>query len=117
MVKIKFNPKLLIFLLLFLSACVNSNQNSDPKIIHKAHLNSGWYPQDLDTLNKDLNLYFEVANKNFDVVSDPKNIKAIIVPHAGFYFSGLCAASVYQNLLLDKSNFQKNNLIKKVIII
>lgn len=118
--KIKNGLKYLIFVVFFIPACVNSNQSEQrdfQKTVHKAHLSFGWYPQNFDVLNKELNFYFDFAKNNLNVVVDPNAIKALIVPHAGIYFSGLCVASVYQNLLENKQTGEKNHFIKKIIIL
>ncbi len=101
-----------------------------PQIIHKAHLQDGWYEKTPIDLNKTLDAFFTQANKNFSIPSVlPENVKALIVPHAGHFYSGLCSASTYQTLL-EKVNqsenshknhkpqeFVKNNHIKRVIIL
>ena len=102
----------LLILLLF-PAC-NSNKPTTPQKIHKAHLTQGWYPQDEKILNTQIDEFLNFCKNKFDVAVDPQSIKAIIAPHAGYSFSGICAASAYQNLLTDK---QKNKNIKKVIVL
>ena len=69
------------------------------EIIHEAHLSSGWYPQNKEKLEKEIKNYLSIAKQHFSVPVESKNIKALIVPHAGTYYSGLCAASGYQTLL------------------
>jgi MEMO1 family protein len=114
----KLNLVLLCSILLLSQSCIKPDQTiNTPQNIHAAHLNDWWYPQNQDTLNQQLNDYFYLTQQNFDVVVDPNSIKALIVPHAGSYYSGLCAASAYQTLFKNKKNFEKNNKIKKVIIL
>ncbi|MFC1894572.1 AmmeMemoRadiSam system protein B [Candidatus Dependentiae bacterium] len=105
------------FLLFFPSCNMNSKNNLVPEKTCVSHLSKGWYPQDKNLLNKQINNFFIFSKDNFDVVVDPQTIMAIIVPHAGYNFSGLCAASVYQNLLENKKTFRKNKKIKKVVIL
>ena len=113
--------KKLVFslILLVFPACCNPTQRIEKseQIIHKAHLSDGWYPQNKDILDQELTNYFKLAHQDFDVTVDPNSIKALIVPHAGIYFSGLCAATAYQTLLTNKENFEKNKKIKRVIIL
>ena len=141
MIKINKNLKTLVlaFALFLLPACIRSNKTSDqnPKKVHKAHLTTGWYLQNKDLLNVELDSYFKFAQQYLDVVVDANSIKALIVPHAGIYFSGICAASAFQNLLVgrpvrrsfseveslgeglfkNKISMQKNEHIKRVIIL
>lgn len=81
---------------------------TETKIIQDAHLSGSWYPSDKTELKKDLDYYFSLANKLFKFPSND-NIIALVVPHAGYYFSGLCAATAYQSI--------KNSHFDKVIII
>lgn len=83
-------------------------------IIKKNHLNNSWYPQKKEKLIENINFYLNKAKKEFKVHVDPNKIKILIVPHAGYYYSGLCAATAYQTLL---SNNGKNKKIKNVIIL
>lgn len=85
----------------------------DTPVIHEAHLGNGWYAQDKEQLVKNLD-YFLSASKVYDVSLGSASIKAVIVPHAGHYFSGLCAAASYR-LLLKQKDGAKN--IKRVILL
>jgi AmmeMemoRadiSam system protein B/AmmeMemoRadiSam system protein A len=110
---------LLIFLLFF-SACTKSdrhtlNSKSEKSIIHKSHLSGDWYPQNAETLKSTLDSYLAQAKEDFPVTSDSAQIKAIIVPHAGYHYSGLCAATAYQTLL--EQNNETNSQINRVIIL
>ncbi|MFA6534912.1 MAG: AmmeMemoRadiSam system protein B [Candidatus Babeliales bacterium] len=112
--------KTLVLLIIFISAaCSKDSDNKkitekDP-IIHSAHLTDGWYPQNEITLTRTLKEYFTQAKKEFGFVIDPMSVKGLIVPHAGMYYSGLCAAATYQSLLLP--NGEKNDKFKNVIIL
>ncbi len=101
-----------------LSSCNKSNTikaaNKMPPIVHVAHLPAGWYPQQADVLSQELSHYFNLAKEHFSVAADASSVRALIVPHAGMYFSGLCAATVYQTLF---DGIQKNKNIKRVIIL
>lgn len=61
-----------------------------------------FYPESKDELKKDIELYLDKAKK-----VSIKNVKAIIVPHAGYSYSGIVAASGY-NLLrqLPKKHYK-----------
>jgi len=85
-----------------------------------AHLSSGWYPQEREKLLAELASYFSLAKKEFGVVVDPNSVKALIVPHAGMSYSGLCAASAYQTLITPAGqdvDLVKNKKIKKVFVL
>lgn len=73
------------------------------------HLSSAWYPtQSVQLRTKLANLY-EQARQNYGVNLGGGVIRAVIVPHAGYSYSGEVAASVYR--LLQKT------AIKRVIIL
>ncbi|MBS1988550.1 AmmeMemoRadiSam system protein B [Candidatus Dependentiae bacterium] len=93
---------------------VNSSLPPAPLVVHEAHLPEGWYAHDPAKLDAELDGYFELAAQEFAVPVAARNVRALIVPHAGHYYSGLCAASAYQTLV---ENGQKNNLIERVIIL
>lgn len=105
-----------LILLLFISfpACAQSTKKND-EAIHKAHLSDGWYSQNRQTLVQNLSAYLNIAKQHFPIVCDSNTVKALIVPHAGLYFSGLCGATAYQSLI--ENNNRKNQTIKKVIIL
>ncbi|MFH1254490.1 MAG: AmmeMemoRadiSam system protein B [bacterium] len=114
----KFKP--LVLLIIFISAaCSKDSENKkvteQEPIIHSAHLTDGWYPQNEIALTKTLKEYFTQAKKEFGVVIDPMSVKGLIVPHAGLYYSGLCAAATYQSLFLPDG--EKNDKFKTVIIL
>ena len=94
------------------------SRSNNKEVVHKAHLSSGWYPQNKIILEKDLRNYFSIARKNFGLVVDSNKVKVLIVPHAGYYYSGLCAATAYQVLFQDSTvdKFVKNKRIKRVIV-
>jgi len=77
-------------------------------LIERAHLAGSWYPKDKEKLIQDLDQYFSLAAKKFPVKKQ-QNVNALIVPHAGYRYSGLCAASAYQTI--------KNKPFERVIII
>ncbi len=114
----KFKP--IILLAIFISAAC-SKDNTDKKttehdpVIHLAHLTDGWYPQDEMALTETLKDFFTQAKKEFNLVGDSQSVKGLIVPHAGMYYSGLCAAATYQSLLLQDG--AKNDTYKTVIIL
>ncbi|MFH1644601.1 MAG: AmmeMemoRadiSam system protein B [bacterium] len=106
--------KLLILIFILFPGCIQPEEEKISKI-HKAHLTQGWYPNDKSVLIQNLSSYLNIAKQNFPVSCDSKSVKALIVPHAGHYFSGLCAACGYQSLINEHN--QKNGNIKKVIIL
>lgn len=72
--------------------------------VYKAHLSDAWYQSRGKNLHRQLNLLQEKSFKRFQQTFDASNIKAIIVPHAGFNYSGELASGVYQNLKLKTFN-------------
>ncbi len=114
----KFKP--LVLLIIFISAACSKDSDKNKAteqepIIHSAHLTDGWYPQNKINLIKTLKEYFTQAKKDFNFVIDPNSVRALIVPHAGMYYSGLCAAATYQSLL--QADEAKNDTLKTVIIL
>lgn len=111
---------LIIVLTLSTASCGKSKTKKaeKPEIVHTAHLAAGWYVQDSDKLSQEIDGYLINAKKAFDVAVQPESIKALIVPHAGYYYSGQCAATAYQTLLNpNASTNRKNKTIKRVIIL
>jgi AmmeMemoRadiSam system protein B/AmmeMemoRadiSam system protein A len=54
----------------------------------------GWYPRSAEQLNEMLDDYFAQAKGK----KIPGKIVGIIGPHAGYFYSGLCAANAYKQL-------------------
>jgi len=110
---------LLIFITLFTVSCGKSKKSKHtPEITHTSQLPAGWYTQDKQKLSEEIDLYLASAKKAFDVTIDPIAIKALIVPHAGHYYSGLCAATAYQTLQNQNAiPDRKNTHINRVIIL
>lgn len=66
--------------------------------LYKFHLSDAWYPSSGKRLERKLcALEQQSFNKNAQKFDDQK-IKAIIVPHAGYDYSGVLASSVYQHI-------------------
>ncbi|CAH8445027.1 unnamed protein product [Schistosoma intercalatum] len=58
-----------------------------------------WYTADRTELSSQLNTWLESCEKN---VPNANSVRAIIVPHAGYRHSGLCAAHAYRLINPDK---------------
>ena len=101
--------KRVLFISIFLLQSLFLFPAKEVSKIHEAHLSSGWYSQEKEKLNKSIQNYFAKAQKKFPVAANPQLIKALIVPHAGHKFSGLCAASAYQTV--------KNQSYDRIIIL
>lgn len=109
--------------LLLTSGCSKSTIKPLQEIIQPSVLANSWYSHDATTLTAELNNYFSLAEKHFS--SNHNNtsaVQALVVPHAAYYYSGLCAATAYQSLLKPQpSRFsfsnRKNSVIKRVIIL
>lgn len=65
-----------------------------------------FYPADPGILQRQINDYLNTAE-----IASPRVPKAVIVPHAGFIYSGIVAASAYKIIQT------RNNIIKKVILL
>lgn len=77
-------------------------------------LSDDWYPQNSSVLNRLIADNLTYAHKNFPVAVGPDSIRALIVPHAGYKYSGQCAAATVGTLLVDGS---KNGYIDRVILL
>ena len=64
--------------------------------IKEANLAGTWYSEDENVLSKAIDGYLKKAEKKTD-----KKIKGLIVPHAGYEYSGLVAAYGYKQLKND----------------
>ena len=73
-------------------------------------LDNNWYG------NYNLNTYIPYilskSEKNKTPLN-PKQVKALIVPHAGYKYSGLCAAYAYSHLL---ENSEPNKHFESIIL-
>ncbi len=78
--------------------------------VEKAHLSPAWYEQNPERLINQINKNITIGKTNFLGDFDIDNLKAIVVPHAGHHYSGLCAAVGYAALQ------QKKNL-KRIILL
>ena len=87
-----------------------------PKKVHHVF---GFYPQTKEALLKDIADSFAKARANFGVNANANLIKAVIAPHAGYSYSGVCAASAYQTLFeqVVLAGRIKNRRIKRVVIL
>ncbi len=61
-----------------------------------------FYPADRQTLEKDIQQYLDEANYGRDIVP-----KAIVVPHAGYIYSGPIAASAYKQIIPIKDKINR----------
>lgn len=104
-------------------ACSKSNTKASSEIIQKSVLADTWYTHDAKKLSDELNSYFTLAEKHFALNTDNTSlVQALVVPHAAYYYSGLCAATAYQSLLKPapgRFSFgtRKNTAIKRVVIL
>lgn len=119
---------------LLLCACNRSTTvkaaNKQPPVVHVAHLSGSWYSHQQALLSQELDYYFTCAREYFPVVTAYRDVRALVVPHAGMYFSGLCAATAYQTLMVPQEGhegsvdtgkqtirYEKNTGIKRVVVL
>ncbi len=76
---------------------------------YKFHLSDTWYPSKGKFLQRKLIDLEHTVKKTVSVDIKNNNIKAIIVPHAGYDYSGSVASSVYKHI--------KPNMFERVIIL
>jgi hypothetical protein len=75
-------------------------------IIFNPPYNSSWFETEINnnkhnskiTIQNYINKLFKICKIHLDANVKPDTTKAIIVPHAGIRYSGLCSASAYDQL-------------------
>ncbi len=78
--------------LIFCAAC-NGGKKMKTKI-RKSAIAGSWYTANPAALTRELNSYLAQAEN----ISSDRKVDAIIVPHAGYFYSGRCAAASYKQL-------------------
>lgn len=82
------------------------------KSIRIASKAGSWYEASSKKLGDELREYLHNAKSNLNsVLSKKKTIKGIIVPHAGYFYSGPTAAYSYINLISDQMSTIKNIIV------
>lgn len=66
-----------------------------PRTVVNAHL-QGWYPTETEALKSSMMSLDKQAQERFSAVVEPGSIRALIVPHAGYAYSGDVATAVYR---------------------
>ena len=67
-----------------------------------------FYPADKQSLKDDVHQYLQQAHYAHDIDSEQKRVpKGIIVPHAGFIYSGPIAASAYKQIIPFKDKINR----------
>lgn len=92
-----------VMLLLQLGACqdkknVEANAASSTEI-RPSVLGGSWYPADAPTLSREIDSQLAEAGRQAKVNLSGRRIMGLIVPHAGYRFSLLAAASAYRELI------------------
>ena len=64
-----------------------------------------FYPADKQILEHDVQQYLDEANYGRDIIAN--EIKAIVVPHAGYVYSGPIAASAYKQIIPIKDKINR----------
>jgi AmmeMemoRadiSam system protein B len=72
--------------------------------VYKCHLSDAWYPSRAKSLTRKLDALAGDTKSAALPENLKKNIKAIVVAHAGYNYSGAVVSSVYQNILPDSFN-------------
>ena len=103
MKKKRFNLKLtvifiviLIIVLIVLFIVTNKNKISQEEI-REAKFAGTWYPANKENLEKSIQEYFNNSKR----IDFKGRVKAVIVPHAGYVYSGNIAASAFNQLQGD----------------
>lgn len=87
------------------------NKLNDGKCFNPPY-NSSWFETENNlSLEQYINLLFSIVKNNFKCNVEKNTTKAIIVPHAGIRYSGLCSASAYYEL------YNRTKPIKRIILL
>ena len=78
--------------LILLSACLLSIGPAQAEKIREAAKAGVWYPADADRIKKDIDQLTKQAQKSHVDIPANKQLKALILPHAGYIYSGWTAA-------------------------
>jgi len=85
---------ILLFLIIFIfPACINNNMESNK--IRPPAVAGQFYPADAPILEEKIKNYLESASPGLELALNPK---AIIVPHAGYDYSGSVAATAFNQV-------------------
>ena len=90
---------ILLLIIIFIN-CDNEKINNN-KIIREASHAGSWYHSDKKLLSDEIGLYLSKVEK----IPKNGNLKSIIVPHAGYRFSGLTAAKSF--IYINPSDFNR----------
>ena len=104
--KLKKEHIMVFIVLAVLALVIFSNKTADnfkEKTIREPVVAGTWYPGNKEVLKSEINKYYENSEK-----LNINNIKALIVPHAGYVYSGQVAANGFNQL---------NKNYKKIFII
>ncbi len=89
--------KFLILILIFFSiSCEGGKTMNSSLKIRKSAIAGSWYPGESSSLKKLISKYLDEAPKQ--KVPKNKSVCALIVPHAGYAYSGKCAAYSFKQL-------------------
>lgn len=83
-----------VVILIFLLILAYKTNHFERRNIRKAAVAGSWYPGDKENLEAAINTYLNNVNK----ANLNGTIKALIVPHAGYSFSGQVAATAFRQL-------------------
>lgn len=86
---------------------MNSQNSASKKTIRPATHAGSWYEDDSEVLSNEIQTYFDKAKQNNDKNEsiNSKKLKAIIVPHAGYIYSGETAACAF--IHIDPSKYSR----------
>ena len=95
--KLIFVFALFLIIILITSLILLNRSKINQEEIREAKFSGTWYPANQENLEKLLEEYFNESNK----INFKGEVKAVIVPHAGYIYSGKIAASVFNQLEED----------------
>jgi AmmeMemoRadiSam system protein B/AmmeMemoRadiSam system protein A len=110
---------ILIGLVSLMAGCGKKAIKPPVEVIHTSTLGEPLLSNNKAMLNQELENNFTLAAQHFKLSQYVTQPRAIIVPHAEYQLSGLCAATAYQALFEHSSNSKqiKNSNIKRVILL
>ncbi len=101
----RFTNSLIVFVLIFQMVNILSNTPIWAQTLRNPAYAGSFYPADADKLRQTIENLAEKAARTPVDLPDDKELKALILPHAGYIYSGLTAAHAVH--VLRKNQFSK----------
>ncbi len=92
---LKWNPALFSF---SLNSSGGQPEKQQPRKVLSSVIAGSWYPGDPKALRHEIGMYLAQAEAETSASTAGDDCNVFIIPHAGYQYSGLCAAYAYRHL-------------------